>query len=100
MPHGTKRSGLGPFRNRVIALPRATKRRLMQAADIVLIPLCIWVALAVTHNSILLGLQQPAALYVTVGLASVLIFYWLGLYRAITRFIDFRSLVSVLTGAA
>jgi FlaA1/EpsC-like NDP-sugar epimerase len=99
MPHGRKKLGLGPIRNRIVGWQRSTKRRLLQGADFLLIPLCLWASIGAKFDSPLLGLHQPALLYVAAAAGTVIIFQLLGLYRAITRFIDFRSLVSVSAGA-
>lgn len=88
------------FRNTVIALPRRTKQAIMLLADVIMIPACLWAAVALKYGHFESGPDRAAWLYLGGTLVSALVFLKLGLYRSITRFIGFRMLWAVLGGAA
>lgn len=87
------------LKDSLIALPRSAKRLLMLLADVIMLPACLLFAIALKYDSISRSLDESPWLCVGAAVASMAIFAWLGLYRAITRFIGFRILLAVLAGA-
>ncbi|WP_019591442.1 nucleoside-diphosphate sugar epimerase/dehydratase [Thioalkalivibrio sp. ALE20] len=83
----------------LVNLPRRTKRWLMVAADVVMLPLALWTAFA-------LRLAEPLPealinawwLFPLLPVVGVFIFARLGLYRAVVRFMGTRAVWSVATG--
>ena len=101
MPHsqGLSHEGKRHIRHSLIALPRSTKRLLMLVADLLMLPTCLWGAIALKYDSLTLGFQQSPLLYAGAAATSIVVFMKLGLYRAIMRFIGFRMLAAVFAGA-
>ena len=89
----------------LLGLSRGAKRLLMLAADVVCIPLVMYLAFALKHNAwpSLLG-PAPWSVVVVPMLAAVLvsvpIFARLGLYRAVVRFMGLRAALVVVVGVA
>jgi FlaA1/EpsC-like NDP-sugar epimerase len=87
----------------LLGLPRSTKRLVMLTADVVFIPLVMYLAFALKHDDWprLLGppsaggVALPMLLAVLVG---VPIFMRLGLYRAVIRFMGPRAALTVIAG--
>jgi FlaA1/EpsC-like NDP-sugar epimerase len=100
MPHRIDNSRSGRLRIALIALPRGVKRGVLLVADFLMIPVCLWAALALKGDSLAVGLMLPVWVYLAATLTSMLVFVRLGLYRAITRFVGFRIMIAVLSGAA
>ncbi|WP_018935581.1 nucleoside-diphosphate sugar epimerase/dehydratase [Thioalkalivibrio sp. ALJ24] len=83
----------------LINLPRRTKRWLMVAADVVMLPLALWSAFAIRLAEPLPPAMLNAWwLFPLLPVAGVFIFARLGLYRAVVRFMGTRAVWSVLTG--
>jgi len=83
---------------KLVALPRARKRALMLAADLVFIPAALWGAVALKQGQLPDGLAAMPWPYLLAVVASVPIFARLGLYRAVVRFIGPKAIVAVLSG--
>ena len=83
----------------LLTLPRERKRWLMVAADLVMLPLALW-------SAYMLRLGQPLApemvhgwwLFPLVGLAGVIIFIRMGLYRAVVRYMGWQAIWTVSAG--
>ncbi|WP_018945921.1 nucleoside-diphosphate sugar epimerase/dehydratase [Thioalkalivibrio sp. AKL17] len=100
---GNPKDQTGDHRTRwlgsLINLPRRTKRWLMVAADVAMLPLALWTAFA-------LRLAEPLPealinawwLFPLLPVVGVFIFARLGLYRAVVRFMGIRAVWSVATG--
>ncbi len=86
------------LRSRLIALPRRTKRALLLVADGLMIPACLWLAVALKYDDLSGGPQRFIWFYAGATIISVLVFLKLGLYRSITRFIGFQILWAILGG--
>ncbi|MGE3599658.1 MAG: polysaccharide biosynthesis protein, partial [Dehalococcoidia bacterium] len=82
----------------LVAMPRRAKRGIMLAADAIMIPASLWVAFALKYDSLAAGASLHPALYIGATIASMAIFGWAGLYRAVVRFISFRVLLAILGG--
>ncbi len=80
-------------------LPRRTKRLLMLALDLLMIPLAIWSAFALRLGEWLPDqFGPPWWLFAAAPLVSIPIFIRLGLYRAVLRFMGSQAFVAVLKG--
>ncbi len=82
----------------VSELPRNTKRTIMIAADVVMIPLALYSAITLRLGSFEHHIGGGGWLYVAVVLTSVLVFGKLGLYRAVIRYIGGKAVVAVFSG--
>ena len=82
----------------LILLPRAGKRALMLAADLVFIPAALWVAVALKQGGLPDGFAATPWPYLIAVVTSVPIFVRLGLYRAVVRFIGPKVIVAVASG--
>ena len=88
------------MQSRIRALPRSTKRLVMMAADAVSVTAALWLAFALKYDSLLHGFDHASWLYAGVAAASIFIFWALGLYRSVIRYIGPKSLVAIVGGAA
>lgn len=81
-------------------LPRWQKRLLMMGADIVLLPLAVWLAFSLRLGTIPPTIEQSPHLIEILMLLSIVIsipiFIRLGLYRAIIRYIGGQAIVATL----
>jgi FlaA1/EpsC-like NDP-sugar epimerase len=87
------------FVSLILGWPRQTKRLLMVAADLIVVPAALWAAFALKFDSLSEGFEQNLLFYVGVAATGTLIFATSGLYRAVVRFIGMRMLVAILAGA-
>ena len=87
------------LRRKLSDLPRSGKRMLMIAADAVLVPIALWLAFALKYDSVANGLERNPWLYVGAIAASILIFAWLRLYRAVVRYIGPSTVIAVIVGS-
>ena len=83
---------------RLAALPRAGKRALMLSADLVFIPVALWVAVALKQGGLPGGFAATPWPYLIAVVTSVPIFVRLGLYRAVVRYIGPKVIVVVASG--
>lgn len=83
---------------RLAELPRERKRTIMVLADVAIIPIALWTAIALKLGTFQHGIADDASLYIASILASIPVFSWMGLYRAVVRYIGPRVLVVVVTG--
>jgi FlaA1/EpsC-like NDP-sugar epimerase len=70
----------------------------MLAADLVMIPLALWVAYALRLGSWMPELNDGIWLLLLAPLLSIPVFIRLGLYRSVIRFLGNEALVAVLVG--
>jgi FlaA1/EpsC-like NDP-sugar epimerase len=82
----------------MLGWPRAAKRVVMVAADLVVVPTALWAAFTLKFDSLSAGFERNLLFYVAVALASTFIFAGSGLYRSVVRFIGAKVLVSILMG--
>src|SRR5262245_9278018 len=82
----------------VRTLPRPIKRSIMVAADTFSVTVALWLAFALKYDSLTHGLERNPWLYVGTTVASLLLFWFFGLYRSIVRYIGPRAMVAVLGG--
>ncbi len=84
----------------ILALPRAAKRLIMVGADALAIPTALWAALALKFDALSPSLERTYA-YFLVAIGSALLFFSvLGLYRAVTRFVGPKAMLTVLAGVS
>jgi FlaA1/EpsC-like NDP-sugar epimerase len=82
-----------------LELPRFYKKLIAVAADLVLLPLAFYMAIALRYEGINAELlQQYAWLILAAPVISIPIFIRLGLYRAVIRFIDHKIVYIVIGG--
>ena len=85
------------FARAVLGLTRCTKRRIMIAADALMLPTVLWLALG-------LQFDRPPVLGDCVGLlvaalaAGIVIFSSLGLYQAVVRFMGTKTIGRIVLG--
>jgi len=79
-------------------LPRSTKRVIMVAADVVMIPLALYTAITLRLGTIDHHIGGGAWLYVAVVITSLPVFAKLGLYRAVIRYMGGKALMAVVAG--
>ncbi|WP_018145952.1 nucleoside-diphosphate sugar epimerase/dehydratase [Thioalkalivibrio sp. AKL6] len=86
---------------RLLKLPRSTKRWLMVLADVAMLPLALWsgfaIRLAEPFPTIM---QETWWLFPLVVLVGIPVFAKLGLYRAVIRFMGSRTIWAVGSGVA
>jgi len=82
----------------VIHWPRSVKKALMVSADLVALPLILWLAISLRLGSFSHGNSGAGLLFVALPLITVPILIRLGLYRAVIRFISSKALVAALLG--
>lgn len=79
-------------------LPRSTKRLIMLAADVVMIPVALWSALVLKFDRIPLGVPGVRLLCLVALAATIPVFARLGLYRAVIRFVGLAAMIAVAGG--
>jgi FlaA1/EpsC-like NDP-sugar epimerase len=84
----------------LLELPRARKRLLMLAVDLICIPVALWCANTLRLGTFYHATVDQAWLYATALITAVLVFIKLGLYRAVIRYIGPRALKTVVVGVS
>ncbi len=82
----------------IIYWPRNAKKILMVAADLIALPLVLWLAITLRLGSLEHGDSGGGLLYIALPLITVPILIRLGLYRAVIRFISSQALLAALLG--
>src|SRR5579871_6395000 len=82
---------------RLIELPRPAKQFIMQAADAILLPCCLWAAIALQLNRVLVPVDA-VPLFIASALGALLVFWAMGLYRSVIRFIGPQPMVATIVG--
>jgi len=82
----------------IIYWPRSAKKACMVSADLVALPLILWLAITLRLGSFEHGDTGGGLLFVALPLITVPILIKLGLYRAVIRFISSKALVAALVG--
>ena len=86
------------WRSMVAGWPRSAKAALMVAADLVALPLVLWLAISLRLGTWRHGDLGGDLLYVALPLVTVPVLVRLGLYRAVTRYIGSQALIAALLG--
>lgn len=84
---------------KILAWPRNLKRIVAATADVLGISLALWFAISVESRQLFTIQDVNQGLFTAIlALTTVVIFYRLGLYRAVTRYIGSHVLISVVLG--
>ncbi|NQZ03577.1 nucleoside-diphosphate sugar epimerase/dehydratase [Idiomarina sp.] len=84
---------------KILAWPRNLKRIVAATADVLGISLALWFAISVESRQLFTIQSIYQGLFTAIlALTTVVIFYRLGLYRAVTRYIGSHVLISVVLG--
>ncbi|MBF9055269.1 polysaccharide biosynthesis protein [Rhodobacterales bacterium HKCCA1065] len=87
--------------NKIFSLPRPAKRIIQVTSDSVIIVFCFWLAMALRLDGIFTQIQpQSWMTLVAVMPVTIVTFAWLGLYRAVVRYMADRAVTVILIGAA
>ena len=70
----------------------------MVLADAVMVPAALWSSFALKHDSLRPPLGEAASLFLVAIVTTIPLFSWLGLYRAIVRFLGPRAMYAVAGG--
>ena len=87
------------LRQRLISLPRRTKRWVMVLADVVAIPVCFIGAVWLTNAPLPLT-PKTLATALGIGVLTLPLFRSLGLYRSVVRFMGLDLVVATAKGIA
>lgn len=82
----------------LLGLPRNVKRSLVVLADLVLLPLAFWSAVALRFDNGLPDVPGYGVLAVAAPLFAIPLFIVLGLYHAVIRFMGERAIFTVVAG--
>jgi FlaA1/EpsC-like NDP-sugar epimerase len=80
------------------SLSRSQKRLVMLAADIVGVPLVLWLAVTLRLGTIDHSVLGTEWMYVVALLISIPVFLRMGLYRAALRYLGSKAVLAVLSG--
>jgi len=83
-------------RTQLTQLPKAAKNLLMVVADVLVLPLALWSAIALRLGQWRLEMGPPWWVYALAVLISLPIFLRQGLYRAVVRYLETRAFVAVI----
>lgn len=81
-------------------LSRKHKRFVILTADIVLLPLALWSAIALRLGEWLPGIAGLYWVLLLAPLVAIPVFIWLGLYRAVIRYMEDKVAITVLQGVS
>ena len=81
-----------------IPLSRAVKQMLMMLADSVMLGLALWLSFALLGAEFFSISQGVSVYFILANIASVLVFFRIGLYRAILLYMGLQSGFIVLQG--
>jgi FlaA1/EpsC-like NDP-sugar epimerase len=86
------------WRDAVTAMPRALKRFLVIAADSLLLPAALWLAITLRLGTWRHGGADEIWAYIALPALTIPVLVRLGLYRAVIRFISSRAMKAALMG--
>ena len=84
------------IRRTILGLPRYAKRLIVLCADLVLLPLAMWVSFSLRLGELYVPRDGIIYLYLAVPVIAIPIFIRFGLYRAIIRYIGFLAMWAVV----
>lgn len=79
-------------------LPRRYKMMIMILADVILLPLALWSAIALRYGTFEPEVEHYGWLFAVVPLYTVPLFVRFGLYRAVIRYVDEKIIRTVFAG--
>jgi FlaA1/EpsC-like NDP-sugar epimerase len=94
----TGASKISSLAKSLISLPRPAKQFIMVAADSIMLPLCLWAAIALKQDSFAVNFGTFGAVFLWALAAAVVTFWLLGLYRSVIRYLGPQAMVSVIIG--
>ncbi len=84
----------------LLGLPRRTKRLIMLGADTAALPMALWAALVLKFDRLMPGVgQNLGPLFIAVA-PALLVFYSLGVYRTVIRFMGPKVTVGIIAGVS
>lgn len=86
------------YAEKLLDLPRPTKRVIMLAADLAALPTALWAALALKFDRLDLPLDHDPLLFVVAVTSGLLIFSLCGFYRTIVRFMAPKAMLVISGG--
>ena len=84
----------------ILGLPRSAKRVITASVDAVAIPTALWAALALKSETLTPPLEHTHAYFLVAVVSALLFFSILGLYRAVTRFVGPKAMLTVSSGVS
>jgi len=84
----------GDFARQTVEMPGPLKRVIAICADLVMMPLALWIALSLKSGDPTLSIADWPA-YLAVIVVSIPIFVRMGLYRAVIRFLGHKAVFAV-----
>ena len=91
-------SKLSSVTKSLILLPRPAKQLIMVAADAIMLPLCLWAAIALKQDDLAVSFGTYGAIFVSAVASAVVTFWFLGLYRSVIRFMGPQAMGAVIAG--
>src|SRR5665213_1740011 len=89
---------ISAFAKSLISLPRPVKQLIMVAADTVVLPLCLWAAIALKQGTLAVNTSIWGTAFFGALAAAVVTFWFLGLYRSVIRYLGPQAMGSILIG--
>ena len=85
---------------KVISLPRQSKRVIMMTIDAICIPFCLWASYSLIHSDWWLPEDQPISWWVfpVISVSGVFIFSVLKIYRTILRYVGIQAFMQIIKG--
>jgi len=84
----------------LVGLPRLAKRLIMLGADAIAIPAALWSALILKFDVFVPSVLEITDNLIVAIASALLVFYALGLYRAVIRFIGPKMVMTIVAGVS
>ncbi len=84
----------------LVALPRNAKRAIMLAADMIALPAALWVAMVLKFDTFAPPFRNLPSYFLVAVTSALVIFFALGLYRAVIRFMGPKAMLTVVGGVS
>jgi FlaA1/EpsC-like NDP-sugar epimerase len=91
-------SKLSSVTKSLISLPRPAKQLIMVAADAIMLPLCLWAAIALKQDRLAVSFGTCGVIFLAAVGTAVVTFWFLGLYRSVIRFMGPQAMGAVIAG--
>jgi FlaA1/EpsC-like NDP-sugar epimerase len=91
-------SKLSSVTKSLISLPRPAKQLIMVAADAIMLPLCLWAAIALKQDRLAVSFGTCGVIFLAAVASAVVTFWFLGLYRSVIRFMGPQAMGAVIAG--